>query len=211
MASTKTRGRCLRCEKEFAHAGMGKHLAACLGAGPALLVTMDVGPGTWWMHLAVAPAATLQDLDNFLRDTWLECCGHLSAFEIGKTRFESHTGGGGLRWGPKPLSMAAKCSAVLHAGMTFSHEYDFGSTTTLRGRVLGGIEAGPGKITLLAQNEEVIWPCDGCGEAANLVCPHCYAMTCGPCETSCSCLDSFEDEALPVVNSPRMGVCGYTG
>lgn len=211
MASPKTRGRCARCSKDFLHAGMGKHLAACLGAGPAVHVAIDAGPGTWWMHLALAPNATLRDLDHFLRATWLECCGHLSAVEIGATRFESHPIDGEDYWGPKPKSMAAKASAVLRTGTVFTHEYDFGSTTALRGRVLGTVEAGRGKVTLLARNEPITWPCAGCGGAATRVCPHCDAMACASCEPPCDCVDSWEDETLPVVNSPRMGVCGYTG
>lgn len=212
MASPKTRGRCARCGKDFANAGMGKHLASCLGAGPALHVAVDAGPGTWWMHIALSPTATLRDLDQFLRATWLDCCGHMSAFEVGGTRFESHLGDADLYWGrSKPRSMAAKAGAVMRGGMTFSHEYDFGSTTALRGRVFGGIEAGRGKVTLLARNEPISWPCAGCGGAATRVCQYCYAMACGTCDAPCDCVDSFEDEALPVVNSPRMGVCAYTG
>jgi hypothetical protein len=30
----------------------------------------------YWMHLEVAAGTTLTILDRFLRDTWLECCGH---------------------------------------------------------------------------------------------------------------------------------------
>jgi len=37
----------------------------------------------FWMHLEVTASTTLTTLDRFLRATWLECCGHLSAFEIG--------------------------------------------------------------------------------------------------------------------------------
>ncbi len=135
--------------------GMGKHLTACLGAGPALHIAVDAGPGTWWMHLALAPSTTLRDLDQFLRTMWLECCGHLSAFEVGGMRFESHLGGGDLYWGPKPRSMAAKANAVLGTGTRFSLEYDFGSTTALRGRVLGTVEPGRAKVTVLARNEPV--------------------------------------------------------
>jgi len=36
----------------------------------------------YWMHLELPANATLEDLDSFLRDIWLECCGHLSAFRI---------------------------------------------------------------------------------------------------------------------------------
>ena len=41
----------------------------------------------YWMHLEVASGTTLATLDHFLRATWLECCGHLSAFEIGGVRY----------------------------------------------------------------------------------------------------------------------------
>jgi hypothetical protein len=37
----------------------------------------------YWMHIEIPANATLQDLDDFLRQIWLECCGHLSSFEIG--------------------------------------------------------------------------------------------------------------------------------
>lgn len=212
MPSLKTRGGCTRCGQELANAGMGKHLVSCLGSGPALHVAVDVGPGTWWMHLALAPTATLRDLDGLLRATWLECCGHMSAFEVGATRFESSTDGWAeFGYGPKPRSLGAKAASALRPGGTFTYEYDFGSTTALRGRVLGTIATGPTKASVLARNAAIVWPCDTCGEPATSVCPHCSAMVCGSCDAPCSCLDSFEDESLPVVNSPRMGVCGYVG
>lgn len=212
MASDKTRGACGGCGKEFTNTGMGRHVAACLGAGPALHVAVDVGPGTWWMHLALTPNATLRDLDQFLRDTWLECCGHMSAFEVGGTRYESRTEGGEeYRWGPKPRSMSAKAAAALEPGVTFGYDYDFGDTTALRGRVLGSIRAGAHKVSLLARNAPVVWPCDSCSGTATRVCSHCFEMACDACGAPCSCLDSWEDESLPVVNSPRVGVCGYGG
>ena len=163
------------------------------------------------MHLALAPTATLRDLDGFLRATWLECCGHISAIEAGGKRFESYLARDEMSWGPKPRSMAAKASTALQVGSTFTHEYDFGTTTTLRGRVIGHVKDGREKVALLARNEPIPWPCDGCGAPAVRVCPHCGAMACGGCAPPCDCVDSWEDETLPVVNSPRMGVCGYSG
>ncbi|BCL80655.1 hypothetical protein ccbrp13_31200 [Ktedonobacteria bacterium brp13] len=41
----------------------------------------------YWMHLEVSTGATLADLDHFLRKSWLECYGHLSAFEIGNQSY----------------------------------------------------------------------------------------------------------------------------
>lgn len=42
----------------------------------------------YWLYLEMPARATLTDLDGFLRDIWLECCGHLSAFDIGTVRYE---------------------------------------------------------------------------------------------------------------------------
>src|SRR5260370_19281758 len=41
------------------------------------------------MHLELPANATLADLDDFLRDTWLECCGHLSEFTIKDVSYSS--------------------------------------------------------------------------------------------------------------------------
>ena len=43
----------------------------------------------YWMHVAVPLTTPLSKLDDFLRHTWLECCGHLSAFEIAGKRYAS--------------------------------------------------------------------------------------------------------------------------
>lgn len=44
------------------------------------------------MHLEADAYATLEDLDAFLRSTWLECCGHMSAFTINKKRYITGSG-----------------------------------------------------------------------------------------------------------------------
>ena len=63
----------------------------------------------YWMHVAVPLTAPLSKLDDFLRHTWLECCGHLSAFEIGGKRYSS---------GPmdEEMSMTAQFGEVLEEG-----------------------------------------------------------------------------------------------
>jgi len=47
---------------------------------------------TYWMHLEVTASTTLATLDQFLRNTWPECCGYLSAFEIGGVRYTVDAG-----------------------------------------------------------------------------------------------------------------------
>ncbi|MCZ7670413.1 MAG: hypothetical protein M5U34_26255 [Chloroflexi bacterium] len=37
----------------------------------------------FWLHLEMRGSARLQELDNYLRAIWLECCGHMSEFFIG--------------------------------------------------------------------------------------------------------------------------------
>lgn len=74
----------------------------------------------YWMHVAVPLTAPLSKLDDFLRQTWLECCGHLSAFEIGGKRYASEPM-------DQEMSMRARLSEVLEVGMKFFYEYDYGS------------------------------------------------------------------------------------
>jgi hypothetical protein len=39
------------------------------------------------MNVEMKARSTLEELDDFLRGEWLECCGHLSDFEIGGTTY----------------------------------------------------------------------------------------------------------------------------
>ncbi len=106
-------------------------------------------------------------------------------------------------------------SAFPRKGIVFSYEYDFGSTTVLTGRVLGMRQGrlGRASVRLLARNDPLHWRCSDCSRPAVIVCPLCtYEGDCLFCEAHAQehpCAE--EDVYLPVVNSPRMGVCGYVG
>ena len=41
------------------------------------LQVQDAWDGNYWLHLEMRGSATLEDLDFYLREIWLECCGHL--------------------------------------------------------------------------------------------------------------------------------------
>jgi len=154
----------------------------------------------YWLHLKVASNAKLKDLDQFLRDIWLECCGHMSAFRCGEGELE----------------MGRKLGDVLSPGMELLHEYDFGTTTELLVKVLAKYE-GPMKkkrpIEILARNAPLEIPCDECGESlAVKICTECQWDGAGwLCEACAEDHECGEDMMLPVVNSPRTGVCGYGG
>jgi hypothetical protein len=213
MPKLQTQGKCQLCGKLFSKRAMTKHLQTCGQTAAAregmpgfhLVVDADI----YWLHLFVPAGASLRTLDEFLRATWLECCGHMSAFTINGVRYNCTTGDGmGGR------SMSAKLSAVLRTGMEFEHEYDFGTSTYLRLKVAGD-RSGKGRsnaVQLLARNEPPVIPCGDCGKPATKICGNCsYEPTgwlCDGCAAEHAC---DEDMFLPVVNSPRTGVCGYGG
>jgi hypothetical protein len=224
--SITTKGRCRLCGREYSKAGMTRHLQTCGatdeaatgGKGrkirPSRLLHLAVSgryDPMYWMHLEAPADATLADLDDFLRVTWLECCGHLSAFTLGGV---SHASSVDPEWGMDDQSMDVKLGRVLHVGDTFQHEYDFGSTTYLTLKTVGertGPTRGKG-IEILAQNEPPPIPCNKCGQLATHICSECSwsgeGWLCDQCGETHEC---GEDMLLPVVNSPRVGVCGYTG
>jgi hypothetical protein len=159
----------------------------------------------YWMHVAVPVTAPLSKLDDFLRHTWLECCDHLSAFEIGGTRYASD----------EEMSMRARLNQVLAVRMKFLYEYDYGSTTALVLKVVALGERGlpTGAVQLLARNEAPQVSCQRCSKhPATQICTECAwngeGWLCQACVVAHKCGDEM---CLPVVNSPRVGVCGYTG
>lgn len=218
-------GKCGLCGGTFSKGVMTRHLASCQEEKvdsetasdkrkrePAktfhLLVEGRYQP-EYWMHLEVQSDEMLRDLDGFLRNTWLECCGHLSAFRIeGGTYISSQSEE------IDDESMDFALSKVLRVGTKFYHEYDFGTTTELTLRVLSERKSGfRGKsIRLLARNNPPLIACGSCGKTATQVCTQCIwsgeGWLCDTCADEHAC---GEEMCLPVVNSPRVGMCGYTG
>ncbi|GIW34664.1 hypothetical protein [Meiothermus sp.] len=82
---------------------MTKHLVRCVERHPAkakgkpvrlfhIRVEDAYRPSPFWLDVEVRASASLRELDQFLRDIWLECCGHLSMFEIGGVMLRSLPG-----------------------------------------------------------------------------------------------------------------------
>lgn len=210
MPASRSTGTCQACKENLPKAGATKHLSACSKreTGPDSgfhVVVEGRGAPEYWLHLGTRSKATLRDVDYVLRQTWLECCGHLSAFTIGGERFSA---------GGDDRSMGTKLSQVLRPGFKFTHEYDFGSTTALALRVVGDWTSNGGKpaVRLLSRNDPPAVPCGACGNPASLLCSGCAysekGMLCKKCGDVHEC---GEEMLLPFANSPRAGVCGYTG
>lgn len=112
-------------------------------------------------------------------------------------------------WGPRPQSLNKKLNTVLKAKDTFKYEYDFGSTTHLDGKIVGERRGWLNdKVRVLARNNPYRFECDACGKEATDICIECENFVCEACLENHEC---GEEMTLPVVNSPRMGVCGFTG
>ena len=184
------------------------HLEACASAhdetgSPQPLVVLrfgQAGEPRYWLIIEAKADAPLRNVDKLLRQLWLECCGHMSAFRIGRREL------------PKTIATGI---AFAHSGSKVDYEYDFGSTTALVGELLGKRQGSIGRapVRLLARNEPIVWPCDECEAPATLVCPYCVDVGEGLfCDAHADVHEHADEEVyLPVVNSPRMGVCGYTG
>ncbi len=229
MTKQISRGTCALCQGEFSKAAMTKHLEACQRRVAAAVAAAGHKPGRimnhfhlivegrdlplYWMHLEVRTELTLADLDRFLRVTWLECCGHMSAFDIGGHRYVSGTGSF-FATEPGEQSLRVPLDRVLHPGLVGFYEYDFGTTTELRLKVLAEEtrEATGQPIQLLASNTPPLIPCGVCGKPATSVCSQCVyeeeGWLCADCARTHAC---GEEMLLPVVNSPRVGMCAYAG
>jgi hypothetical protein len=162
----------------------------------------DVYTRDYFLHLLISEHSSMELLDRFLRDIWLECCGHMSAFSY-------------ERWGDE-IKKRRMIEDVFQPGLNLVYQYDFGSTTELNVKCIG-IHQGEAdekqKIRIIARNTQPIIPCDECAQhPAVEICTECQwnegGWLCEACAKDHQC---DEEMRLPVVNSPRTGVCGYTG
>lgn len=221
MAQKSPKGECTYCGRSMTRGGMSRHLRACDEREQAIeaadekpgpdrpqihLQVQDAWSGAYWLHLEIDGSATLEDLDRYLRAIWLECCGHLSAFFAGR-RFVSDEVPGGR-----------KAARALEPGVELTHIYDFGSSseTKIKARdVRRGKPTVSHPIALMARNDRPEGSCMECEREAERLCLECvyeHDMQGGLCEEHA---DTHPHDAygppLPIVNSPRTGMCGYTG
>lgn len=104
MQIPTTKGKCLFCSKLYSKAGFTRHLKTCKDQKVFfdthykkikrekklyyLAIYAKYDP-EFWMHILIDGKQALDILDNFLRNIWLECCGHLSEFKIDGIRYAS--------------------------------------------------------------------------------------------------------------------------
>lgn len=92
---TQTKGLCKYCGKEYTKGGMIRHLASCKKrqakiepekgkrkCGYFQIIITAKYSKKYWLIVEASENVTLNELDEFIRDIWVECCQHLSAYEL---------------------------------------------------------------------------------------------------------------------------------
>lgn len=215
-------GECYLCHRQYSRQGMGRHLTSCLkeqeGEGHKEyyfhLFVEATSIKDYYLHLLMNEESTFYQLDQFLRDIWLECCGHLSSFTISNKEYTDSDRNDFFRVDDSS-SLEVPLKDVLYKGLKFSYIYDYGSSTYLTLKVLKRVQRVKGReIQLIARNLPPAILCDNCKKEATNICTEClyvensHAFLCDDCSEDHPC---GEEMLLPVVNSPRCGVCGYCG
>lgn len=201
---------------------MSRHLASCLEAhapsdGRAIrllrLRIEDAYSPLYLIDVEIKAGTTLATLDGFLRQHWLECCGHLSSFYIGDTEYTVPMEMMDMCLDSDARDMNVKVGKVLTRGNSFRHLYDFGTSTELKLRVVDERQGniGAAQLRRLSQNEEQEWACEACGHISTSVCTQCMweIENLFYCDAHSQGHGCDEEMLLPVVNSSRMGQCAY--
>ena len=150
------KSRCSLCDSEFKRQGLTRHIKSCLTkhlqkpskAEPRNLVYLNIYDPfntDYFLHLLIAGKSSLKVLDSFLRDIWLECCGHMSSFSRRKYGDE--------------IKMNHKVEDIFMPGVELNYQYDFGSTTELAIKAVDnyhGATIGNKKIQIITRNAQPI-------------------------------------------------------
>lgn len=203
-------GQCIYCGEMFKQSGMVRHLATHLSAmeketeANVMAYHLNIHAGEMFLQVLVKGSASFKTLDTFLRKIWVDCCDHMSDFHHKNFRIR------------KSQSFAD----VLSPRLKFEYRYDYGSTTEFSIQVAAAYKIDPKKdLVLLSRNEPLKFVCRTCNEkpATSICTTHMYesdeCLFCNECAAKHGdeCEDFLNYAEMPVVNSPRMGVCGYTG
>jgi len=216
--AAQTTGACVYCGRVLTRGGMTRHLASCAartarareaagatGSAPESLLHLEVRDGGWgdyWLHLEMPASTKLSALDSYLRAIWLECCGHMSKFSIGCV------------WGGRDVGMTTRVGRAFGASRELLHVYDFGTESVSRIRLVGerqGVAAPKRPVTLMARNQPHDVRCRKCDAPATMLCLECgYDESPGVfCRRHAR--GHAHEDLRPIVNSPRVGLCGYDG
>jgi hypothetical protein len=207
----KLKGKCYYCNKELTERTIKRHMKSCNVMKNSIEEKMPPkgrkrkqfiiaikpnGTSEYCIYLSIDGSLGLVHIDQFIKDVWVECCGHLSRFIIQRESYQDD-------------DMNTKISDVLSISEKFEYEYDFGSTTYLSLEVADIIDVPKDftQMEIIARNDEIEYKCKRCGERSKY-------FNYEECEWLCeNCVneDSELIRELNYCNSPRDGVCNYQG
>jgi len=216
----QSKGTCSYCGEEITKSGVTKHLSACpkrraiigkaeekKAASASLyhLRVQDMWKSEFWLDLEMSGSRTLEDLDAYLRAIWLECCGHLSQFSVGG-------------WRGKEIPKNRRIGEIFQREAELTHIYDFGTSSETLIKLVGTREGKPTTahpIALMVRNLLPEARCIECKQPATWLCMECLMEedTWGTLCDKHAPTHAHENygEPIPLVNSPRLGMCGYDG
>ena len=222
MPPRSSPGTCLLCKTGIGRIAMLRHTLACLKKSdwpesdePSYIIRIEgFHSKLFWLLVLARHDAKLSDLDCLIRDVWVECCEHLSAFTIYGKRFSSYSDYDDFNE-DEESGLSVPLDEVIGPDSSFTYEYDFGSTTKLKLSVVGISPVAPksGPLCLIARNDRLVIPCFFCKEKGEylvtnwpdnpyqiIICRNCTKKK----------VNDLEPESVIVFpNSPRAGVCGY--
>lgn len=208
----QSEGHCFFCNEYFSQKEIGRHLATHLKIKEKedkdkqtnLFHHIVVEADVMFLELLVRSSCEMEEIDNFLRAIWLECCGHKSGFHVKR----------GLE-----IEMDEIVGTVLTPKTKIYHDYDYGTTTRsfIKSLKVYNLDFDD-DIVLLSRNEPLKIMCSSCNKkVATVLCSVCVwneaSFFCETCaKKHAKTCEDFDDYArMDVVNSPRMGQCGYEG
>lgn len=215
-----SKGECAYCNQEITSNKAAKHFAVCskrlavIKKSNGKKISMetlyhiraqDSWNGQFWLDMEMRGSATLKDLDRYLRAIWLECCGHMSQFSSGPRQGEE-------------IPKKYRADEVLRTGSGLTHIYDFGTSSETLIKVVGtrqGRSANARPIFLMARNRMPESKCAECAKPAKKLCMECFIEE-EAWRTFCDKHAKAHPhgnygQPVPLVNSPRLGFCGYDG
>ena len=191
-------GTCFNCNEKINKENILNHLKQCISTENNecfIIAESENYFDDYWIVLVCTSNITLNCIDFFLRTTWVECCGHMSSFNEKKNKnlYELHK----------------NKKSILY-------EYDMGTTTTISLKIKANKLQLNNKsdliIKLVAQNDKPKLKCDKCDKklATIVLYDNKYCKTCLKYVDEYK-QDEIDSLILPLVNSPRTGLCGYDG
>jgi hypothetical protein len=141
----------------------------------------------YYIYAIIDGNSKFRDIDKYMRETWCECCEHLSLFYKKRTT----------------IIKKSELISEYKKGDKFRYEYDMCSTTIIYFEIIEKLEGEKNKkIINIIRNEEPKIKCVKCKKKSEYI----DRMGESYCNT---CSKKVETELNKITNSPRTGICGY--